>query len=293
MELRQEREALATAVIRKEEEIQRKNRRAKELEQQLHQAELRITRWQTELETNTRRLQEEYGLSWEEAFHYQTTEKKEFLQEKILNLKKQIEELGPVNYTALEEYPETLKRYEFLTTQKKDLVEAGNSLRELIAELDKNMIERFQIGFKAVNEAFKEVFSQLFNGGYAELQLDDPENLLETGVNIIAQPPGKKPQLLSLLSGGERSFTAIALLFAFLKVKPSPFCLLDEIEASLDEANVKRFVHYLQTLSDHTQFILISHRRGTMESADRLYGITMEESGVSKLLTVELEQRVS
>jgi len=213
------------------------------------------------------------------------------LQEKILALKGQIEELGPVNYTALEEYPETLERFAFMTTQRQDLVEAGNSLRQLIGELDKSMIERFEEGFKAVNKAFQEVFKELFNGGNAELQLDDPDNLLETGVRIVAQPPGKKPQLLSLLSGGERSFTAIALLFAFLKVKPSPFCLLDEIEAALDEANVKRFVQYLRTLSDHTQFIVISHRRGTMEFADRLYGITMEESGVSKLLTVALEER--
>lgn len=293
VELRQEREVLAAATIRQEEEVQIKQRRAKEMEQQLHQTELRITRWQTEWEAGSARLLEEYGLSWEEALPYQTQEKKELLQEKITQLKSRIEELGPVNYTSLEEYPETLKRFDFLTSQKNDLVEAGNSLLELIAELDKSMMERFEVGFRAVNEAFQEVFRQLFNGGYAELQLDDPDNLLETGVKIIAQPPGKKAQLLSLLSGGERSFTAIALLFAFLKVKPSPFCLLDEIEAALDEANVKRFVQYIQTLSDQTQFILISHRRGTMESADRLYGITMEESGVSKLLTVELEERVS
>lgn len=292
VELRKEREIRSAETIQQEEEVQMKRRQAKDMEQQLHQNELRITRWQTEWETGCVRLQEEYNLSWEEALIYQTEEKKEPLLERILSLKQQIEELGPVNYTALDEYPEALKRFDFLTTQKNDLVDAGDSLLGLIGELDRSMIERFEEGFRAVNEAFKEVFQQLFNGGYAELQMDDPENLLETGVKIIAQPPGKKAQLLSLLSGGERSFTAIALLFAFLKVKPSPFCLLDEIEAALDEANVKRFVQYLHTLSEHTQFIVISHRRGTMESADRLYGITMEESGVSKLLTVELEERV-
>lgn len=265
---------------------------ARDMEQQIHQNELRIARWQGEWESGNDRLQEEYHLAWKDALGYLSPEKKDSLQEKIAFYKQKIEELGPVNYTALEEYPETLKRFEFLSTQKNDLDEAGRTLQELIGELDKSMIERFQEGFTAVNEAFKEVFKQLFNGGQAELLLDDPDNLLETGVRIMAQPPGKRAQLLSLLSGGERSFTAIALLFAFLKVKPSPFCLLDEIEAALDEVNVKRFVQYLRKLSKHTQFIIISHRRGTMESADRLYGITMEESGVSKLLTVELEDRL-
>jgi chromosome segregation protein len=291
IELRKKKEAASAETIKKEEEVQKKRRQAKEFEQQLHQNELRIARWQAEWESGCTRLEEEYSLTWDDAQRYFSEEKKYVLQEKIVTLKSQIEELGPVNYTALDEYPEALKRLDFMTAQRNDLIEAGNSLLQLIGELDKSMIERFDEGFQAVNQAFKEVFKQLFNGGYAELQLDDPDNLLETGVRIIAQPPGKKAQLLSLLSGGERSFTAIALLFAFLKVKPSPFCLLDEIEAALDEANVKRFVQYLHTLSNHTQFIVISHRRGTMESADRLYGITMEESGVSKLLTVELEDR--
>lgn len=290
--MRTERETLAVRTIEQEQAILVMNRKARDIEQQLHQSELRITRYQTESETGMARLTEEYGLTWEEVHPYRTDDKKEVLQEKVAGLRHQIDILGPVNYTALDEYPETLKRYEFMSSQRDDLIKAELSLRELIGDLDKSMIERFAEGFKAVNEAFKDVFKELFNGGYAELQLDDPQNLLETGVKIIAQPPGKKPQLLSLLSGGERSFTAIALLFAFLKVKPSPFCLLDEIEAALDEANVRRFVQYLHRLSAYTQFILISHRRGTMEAADKLYGITMEESGVSKLLTVELEGRL-
>jgi len=291
-ELRKEREGNTSKNIQIEKMIHDKNRQAKEIEQQLHQNELRIIRQQAEWETGCSRLKEEFNCTWEEAFSLGTEEKKEDLQEKIIELKSRIEELGPVNYAALEEYPQTLQRFDFLSVQKNDLVEAANSLYNLISELDDSMIKRFQQGFKDVNNAFQEVFKQLFNGGYAELQLDDPENLLDTGVKIVAQPPGKKAQLLSLLSGGERSFTAIALLFAFLKVKPSPFCLLDEIEAALDEANVKRFISYLRTLSEHTQFIVISHRRGTMESADKLYGITMEESGVSKLLTVEMEEQM-
>jgi len=229
-------------------------------------------------------------LSWEKAKSYRPERSKESLQRQVQTLKAQIAELGPVNHAALEEYPAALERYEFLTAQRNDLVEASDSLLELIQSLDRNMAERFAVGFKAVNKAFQEVFHDLFQGGRAELVLDDPTNLLETGVKIIAQPPGKKAQLLSLLSGGERAFTAIALLFAFLKVKPSPFCLLDEIEAALDEVNVRRFVQYLRKLSTKTQFILISHRRGTMEAADTLYGITMEESGVSKMLTVALTE---
>ncbi len=292
VELRKEKEVLSTDTVRKEEELQIMRRKAKEMEQQIHQNELRVARWQTEWENGNTRLEEEYNLTWDKAATFITDDKRDILQERIALLKQQIEELGPVNYTALEEYPETTKRFEFLSSQRNDLVEASKSLQQLIDDLDMNMLERFQEGFKAVNEAFQEVFKELFNGGYAELQLDDPENLLETGVRIIAQPPGKKAQLLSLLSGGERSFTAIALLFAFLKVKPSPFCLLDEIEAALDETNVRRFVKYLHKLSHSTQFILISHRRGTMESADWLFGITMEESGISKLLAVELEDNI-
>lgn len=289
VQLRKEKEILSSDTIRKEEELHIMRRKAKDMEQQIHQNELRITRWQAEWENVSLRLEEEYSLTWDKASSFITEDKKDDLQEKISLLKQQIEELGPVNYTALEEYPETIKRFEFLSSQRNDLVDANKSLQQLINELDKNMIERFQEGFRAVNAAFKEVFKELFNGGNAELQLDEPDNLLETGVKIIAQPPGKKAQLLSLLSGGERAFTAIALLFAFLKVKPSPFCVLDEIEAALDESNVRRFVQYLRTLSHSTQFILISHRRGTMESADWLFGITMEESGVSKFLAVELE----
>ncbi|NLL52791.1 MAG: chromosome segregation protein SMC [Peptococcaceae bacterium] len=290
IEMRTLREELNSKNIRLEEGIKLQYRKVKEREQQLHQNELRIARLQAEWETGCLRLEEEFNLSWEQALAYQSQDKKEVLQATINDLRAKIEELGPVNYAALEEYPQLCERYEFLSSQKSDLVAAADSLYGLINELDESMIKRFRQGFKDVNAAFSQVFNQLFNGGHAELQLDDPDNLLETGVNIIAQPPGKKAQLLSLLSGGERAFTAIALLFAFLKVKPSPFCLLDEIEAALDDANVKRFVNYLRTLSHQTQFILISHRRGTMESADRLYGITMEESGVSKLLTVEMDR---
>ncbi|WP_425807240.1 chromosome segregation protein SMC [Desulfitobacterium sp. Sab5] len=289
-QVRKEREELSLRLIEKEKAVQKKRQEQQNAEQKLHALELRTARLDTEWETGLNRLQEEFALTWEAAQDYRPEQERSFLWTRIQEIKNQLEELGPVNQAAIEEYPKMLNRDEFLTAQKRDLVEANDSLHALIGELDKTMAERFDIGFKAVNEAFKTVFTELFNGGNAELRLDDPNNLLETGVEIIAQPPGKKPQLLSLLSGGERALTAIALLFALLRVKPSPFCILDEIEASLDDANVSRFAQYIHRLAHFTQFLVISHRKGTMEEADVLYGIAMEESGVSKLLSVQLEE---
>ncbi|AHF07605.1 chromosome segregation protein SMC [Desulfitobacterium metallireducens] len=289
--VRKERETLSLRLIEKEQVVQKKRQEQQSVEQKLHALELRTARWETEWETGLNRLQEEFALTWDEVQTYQTELDRAALWARIQELKRQIEKLGPINQAAIEEYPKMLSRHEFLATQKQDLVEANESLHALIGELDITMSERFAEGFKAVNEAFQTVFKELFNGGNAELRLDDPNNLLETGVEIIAQPPGKKPQLLSLLSGGERALTAIGLLFALLRVKPSPFCILDEIEASLDDANVSRFAQYIHRLADSTQFLVISHRKGTMEEADVLYGIAMEESGVSKLLSVQLEEQ--
>ncbi|TGE32770.1 chromosome segregation protein SMC [Desulfosporosinus sp. Sb-LF] len=291
MQLRQDREGLSKRVLELEQEISSMRQGAYALEQRLHANDVRVVRWETERENCITRLAEEFFLSWEEAMLYQGEEEKSVLLRRLQDLKQQIEQLGPINQAAIEAYPIMLKRQEFMLTQKKDLVEANQTLRQLISELNKTMSERFLESFNAVNAAFQEVFKELFHGGSAELRMVDPEHLLETGVEIIAQPPGKRPQLLSLLSGGERALTAIALLFALLRVKPSPFCILDEIEASLDDANVQRFAQYIHRLSHSTQFVVISHRKGTMESANVLYGITMEESGVSKLLSVQLEER--
>ncbi|MDP4125670.1 MAG: chromosome segregation protein SMC [Bacillota bacterium] len=288
---RQERESLSARVLELEQEIHAMRQRVHALEQRLHVNELQVVRWETESKAGVTRLGEEFSLTWEEAMLYEAEEDRAELGRKVQELKRQIEALGPINQAAIEEYPKMLKRQEFMLAQRNDLVEANQTLRQLITELDKTMSERFGESFKAVNLAFQEVFKELFHGGNAELHLVDPDDLLETGVEIIAQPPGKKPQLLSLLSGGERALTAIAILFALLRVKPSPFCILDEIEASLDDANVKRFAQYIHRLAGSTQFVVISHRKGTMESADVLYGITMEEFGVSKLLSVQLEER--
>lgn len=288
---RQNREGLDASLIEMERGIESHRQSAYAVEQRLHANEIRLARWETEWQTGVVRLVDEFALSWEEGLSYQTEEDRLVLGQRVQALKRKIEELGPINQAALEEYPKMRERQKFMLSQQNDLVEANQTLRQLIFELDKTMSERFAESFAEVNSAFQEVFKELFHGGNAELRLVDPDHLLETGVEIIAQPPGKRPQLLSLLSGGERALTAIALLFGLLRVKPSPFCILDEIEASLDDANVHRFAQYIHRLSHSTQFVVISHRKGTMESADVLYGITMEESGVSKLLSVQMDER--
>lgn len=290
IQLRLEKETLSAAVVRREEEAQDKRRELQELDQKLHALEVRLARLEAEWESGLKHLAEEFSLSWEEARALNSSQGREGLAQRIQELKAEIEGIGPVNQAAIEEYPKLWQRHEFLTAQHRDLVDAYRTLRSLISELDKTMSERFHSGFEAVRDAFGEVFKELFHGGQAELRLVEPDNLLETGIEIVAQPPGKKLQLLSLLSGGERALTAIALLFALLRVKPSPFCVLDEIEASLDDVNVTRFAEYLRRLAHSTQFIVISHRKGTMEAADVLCGITMEESGVSKLLTVQMDE---
>lgn len=203
-------------------------------------------------------------------------------------LKEQIRKLGDVNVNAIEDYKNLMGRYQFLKTQHDDLVEAEKTLLNIIEELDMAMRKQFQEKFAEIGKEFDKVFKELFGGGKGTLELMEDEDILEAGIRIIAQPPGKKLQNMMQLSGGEKALTAIALLFAIQNLKPSPFCLLDEIEAALDESNVGRFAKYLHKLTKHTQFIVITHRRGTMEKADRLYGITMQEKGVSALVSVNL-----
>ena len=206
-----------------------------------------------------------------------------------VELRSRIKQIGSVNVNAVEEYEETKKRYEFLSGQKEDIEKAAQSLEEMIAQLMEEMKEIFRAQFAIIAKNFTEVFKELFGGGEAYLELVDEENILESGIEIIAKPPGKKLQNMTLLSGGERTLTAISLIFGILKLKPSPFCVLDEIEAALDDANVIRFANYLERLSDETQFIVITHRKGTMERAHTLYGVTMQERGVSTVLSIQLD----
>jgi chromosome segregation protein SMC len=206
-------------------------------------------------------------------------------------LKSQIKELGSVNIGAIKEYEEVERRYEFLQNQKSDIQEAMRALRTIIEDMDTTIKVRFKDSFDAIAQNFEIVFKELFGGGSAMLEMDNPQNPLESAIEIIAQPPGKKLQNINLLSGGEKTMTAIALMFAVLKAKPTPFCILDEVEAALDDGNVEKFAEYLRKF-EKIQFALITHQKVTMEHADVLYGITMPEQGVSKLLSLKLEKAV-
>ena len=240
-----------------------------------------------------RKLYEEYQLTRREAEEIcPEIESVPKAQKRLSELKAQIKALGSVNVAAIEEYKEVSSRYEFLSGQVNDVEKSKKELLKMIEELTSKMAEQFRDRFEAINNGFKETFTTLFGGGSAELVLEDESDILECNIEIKAQPPGKNVKSLSLLSGGEKGLTAIALLFAILKVRPSPFCIFDEVEAALDDVNVLRYAQYVRMMTDETQFILITHRRGTMEEADMLYGVTMQEHGVSKLLELKTAEMV-
>ena len=221
--------------------------------------------------------------------NYELDIEENIARDKVFELKTSIKKIDYVNVGAIDEYERVSKRYNFLVEQSEDLHKAEDTLMDIINEMDEVMKKSFLNTFEVIRVEFKKVFREMFRGGEAELILTDPDNLLETGIEIQAVPSGKKLKSLSLLSGGEKTFTAISLLFAILNVRPVPFCLLDEVEAALDDANVEAFGNYLYKYKNKTQFILITHKKKTMEFADILYGITMQESGVSKLVSVRLE----
>ena len=261
--------------------------------------ELNLTKIDTELENMQERVWEAYELTYASSLEYKIENYN--LEEGLIEAnknKREIDKLGYVNVNAIEESVALSERYETLNAQVIDLEKAEEDTSKVIRELNSEMINRFTTEFSKINENFKRVFKELFGGGRAELILVKPEpdieggekecDILDAGVDIIAEPPGKSLKNLSLLSGGEKALTAIAILFAILKLKPMPFCLLDEIEAALDDANVGRFAKYLNRFSSETQFIVITHRKPTMELADRLYGVTMQEKGVSKIVSVKL-----
>ena len=235
-------------------------------------------------------LWEEYEITPSQASEYKMEEVPErtVIRKEIAELKDSIRKLGNVNVNAIEEYKEVSERHKFLSAQHSDLVQAAETLKGIITELDEGMRKQFTEKFEQIRIEFDKAFKQLFGGGKGTLELMEDEDILEAGIRIISQPPGKKLQNMMQLSGGEKALTAIALLFAIQNLKPSPFCLLDEIEAALDDSNVTRFAQYLHKLTKNTQFIIITHRRGTMKAADRLYGITMQEKGVSTLVSVNL-----
>ena len=258
-------------------------------EKELNNLNIKITRADVTLDNLLNNLNENYNMTYDFAKdNYSLDMEAGIARDEVVRLKKEIEFIGNVNLDAPEEYDKAKERFDFLNKQKDDLINAENTLYDIINEMDSIMKEKLLTTFEKVREEFKKVYRELFRGGRAELTLTEPNNILETGIEIKAEPPGKKLQSISLLSGGEKTFTAISLLFAILNIRPVPFCLFDEVEAALDDANVEAFGKYLEKYKD-TQFIIITHKKKTMEYANILYGITMQESGVSKIVSVKLE----
>ena len=267
-------------------------------ESKVHQNEIDNAKLESDYQNALEQLTSEYKVNLAEAKEEAKAEgvledkSETALRRMQVSLQRQIEELGPVNPGAIEEYKAVSERYEFLQKQYNDLCEARDKLQSVIAEINSGMTKRFKEAFGKINGFFQNTYVQLFGGGTAVLKLSDPENILESGIDIEAQPPGKKLQSLFLLSGGERALTVIALLFALLSYHPSPFCILDEIDAPLDDANIGRFSKFLEGYAMQTQFIVITHRKGTMEAANVMYGVTMEESGVSKIISVKMSDKL-
>ena len=288
--LKQERIEKNEELTKTEEEITNEFRIIEDLKAQITKQEVKKSKIEYELEQTINKMWEDYELTPNTVGEeYKKPENVAETTKKVKHLRDQIKALGSINIDSIEEYKQTKERYDFMCEQRLDLEDSSSKLKKVIQDMTKIMKDQFEQQFKVINKNFGEVFSELFGGGKAELRLTDEENILECGIEIEAQPPGKKLQNMTLLSGGEKAFTAIALLFAILKINPAPFCVLDEIEAALDDVNVYRFADYLKKYTKNTQFLVITHRKGTMEAADTVYGITMEEKGVSKLLSMKIK----
>lgn len=289
-ELKKERAQKSEKLSKQEDEITAKFKVIEDLKGQLVKLDVKKTKIEEDINGIINKMWEEYELTPNNAEQYQKPENVALTQRRVNSLRTEIRELGSVNVDSIEEYKNLKDRYDFMSEQRLDLENTMSKLRKVISDMTQIMKEQFKEKFKVINKNFGEVFAELFGGGKAELTLEDEENILECGIEITVQPPGKKLQNMMLLSGGEKAFTAISLLFAILKINPAPFCVLDEIEAALDDVNVFRYADYLKKFTDHTQFLVITHRKGTMEVADTVYGVTMEESGISKLLSMKLKQ---
>lgn len=288
-ELKLERTSKNDKLARTEEEILSQFETIENLKSQITKLDVKKSKLEVELEQIINKMWEDYELTPSNAENYEKPSNVSQTTKKVKELREEIKSLGSINIDSIEEYKQTKERYDFMCEQRLDLENSSNKLKKVILDMTKTMKDQFEKQFKIINKNFGEVFAELFGGGKAELKLTDEENILECGIEIEVQPPGKKLQSMTLLSGGEKAFTAIALLFAILKINPAPFCVLDEIEAALDDVNVYRFADYLKNFTKHTQFLVITHRKGTMEVANTVYGITMEENGISKLLSMKLK----
>ena len=268
------------------------NRSINELERQFAQLEQRKAAADMEEKQLLDKLWDNYELSRSAAARQrQPLENLSQAQKRAAQIRREMNAMGSPNLGAIEEFERVNERYTFLTGQRDDIEKARDELLQIVSELTGEMENIFRVEFEAVARSFSETFTELFGGGRGELILEDPNDILNCGIEIRVQPPGKALKTLTLLSGGERAFVAIALYFAMLKVRPAPFCVLDEIESALDENNVSRFARYTRRMSDKTQFLIITHRRGSMEEADMLYGVTMQK-GISRVISVALEEAV-
>ena len=288
-ELKQSRIEKNEKLSKQEDEINEKFHIIEDLKAQIVKLDVKKTKLEDDINAIINKMWEEYELTPNAVQDYKKPENVALTQRKVNTLRNDIKELGSVNVDSIEEYKALKDRYDFMCGQRVDLEDTMGKLRKVIQDMTSIMKEQFKEKFELINKNFAEVFKELFGGGNATLSLEDESNILECGIDITVQPPGKKLQNMMLLSGGEKAFTAIALLFAILKINPAPFCVLDEIEAALDDVNVYRYAEYLKKFSKNTQFLVITHRKGTMEAADTVYGVTMEENGISKLLSMKLK----
>ena len=289
-ELKQKRIERNEKLAKQEDEITDRFKTIEDLKAQIVKIDVKKTKLEDDINDIINKMWEEYEITPNTIKEeYKRPDNIAMTQKKVNSLRKDLRELGSVNIDSIEEYKTMKERYDFMCEQRVDLEDTMTKLRKIISDMTNTMKEQFKTQFEIINKNFAEVFKELFGGGTASLKLEDEENILECGIDINVQPPGKKLQNMMLLSGGEKAFTAIALLFAILKINPAPFCVLDEIEAALDDVNVYRFAEYLKKFSKDTQFLVITHRKGTMEAADTVYGVTMEENGISKLLSMKLK----
>lgn len=286
---KEERSALQEKINRLDDQTRERQQQLDQQKDRKYQLDMSLNKVRLLIENGLKHLQQSFECSYDAAILRKISipDEKEAAK-RVSKLKHAIQSLGAINFNAIEEHQQVQERLAFLTEQMEDLYQAREALNKVIKEMEQIMALKFKETYQVVNETFSSVFKSMFDGGQARLELSAPHDYLLTGIEIVAQPPGKKEQILSLLSGGERAMTAIALLFALLTVKPSPFCILDEIEAALDEVNVERFARFIKDYTSKTQFIVISHRKGTMEAADSLYGVAMENNGVSRLMSVKL-----
>ena len=287
--LKQERINSYEKLTQKENEQAEEFKLIEDLKEQLIKLDVKKNKLDEEIQNQINLLWEEYELTPNATSEFEKPENISLIQKKVNSIRTEIRDLGSININSIEEYKNLKNRYDFMCEQRLDLENTMTKLNKMIQEITATMKQQFKEKFVIINKNFGEVFSELFGGGKATITLEDENNVLESGININVQPPGKKLQSMMLLSGGERAFTAIALLFAILKMNPAPFCVLDEIEAALDDVNVYRYADFLKKFAMNTQFLIITHRKGTMEAADTVYGVTMEEHGISKLLSMKLK----